>query len=140
MALSNSGGSTSVSVELYSDIGNNVGTLLSTGSTNATGPFPGLVPLATATMSPTALTSGTAYWVLLRSPGNNRWNQTGVFGRVATSLNDGATFIYTNQGEHGAFRVNAVDTAAVIPEPGSLALLTAGALGLAVCRLRRRGC
>ena len=138
LALNNTSGSTAVIAELHADASTFVGALLSTGTVNAT---PALSTV-TVTMTPTAIASGTPYWVVLRSIGANLWHQSGVVGRGAVSVDDGASFIsYFNTSTQGAFRVNTADRAdtAAIPEPGSLALLSAGALGLAVARLRRRG-
>ena len=137
LALSTSGGSTAVTVEFYADNANTIGTLLASGSTTTNGALGTAHPPSVAIMSAAAIVSGTDYWVVAKSTGNNAWNLTSpaTFGRVAFSHNGGASYSYANNAIQSAFSVEAAPANAV-PEPSSLALLSFG--GLAFVRKLRR--
>jgi hypothetical protein len=89
------------------------------------------------------VTANTNYWVFGQANFDNAclWasRNTGVAGDGAQRNTPGGT--WSSQGSQttaSAFRINGTPTAASAPEPGSLALLSLGALGLLGRVIRRR--
>jgi hypothetical protein len=138
LALCIVSGPNAVDVQFRADAGGLPGTVLEAFHFSNLGPFGKLNPpvVGTSALHPLLL-EGEQYWVTASASGltDVGWNlnSTGDQGPHAFSRNGGRFMVA--EAIRGALRIDASPTAA--PEPGTLTLLSLGAVGLLGCRWRQ---
>lgn len=128
-----------LTIEILTDSGNGLWPGSTVLESWVTGPIPSQPTLVTVTDSiDLSLTSGTIYWAAVISPENGLdfYLQYLSDGPVAASASYFASGGWSGSSLNLAFEVTGSPTATPTPEPGSVALLGTGVLG--VLFLRRR--
>lgn len=128
-------GDTELSVRLYVDSADEIGSPLNTWTFNDSTSTSHISTLANPVSAPT-LSTGQHYWFEVFTTGNGRhewsWSNGGEVTRSGVSTDGGQTYTYDVGQDRTAFEV------LVVPEPTSILVLAGGALSLALRRRRRQ--
>jgi hypothetical protein len=124
-----------VTLRLYADSGNTLGTLLESSNITSTGIWNGTQTVVTALFSGTnLLTTGQDYWLVGIAGTNWTWNYNDTGATGLETYNGGFP---TNSFTLPAFRVNGTlssGTGGTVPEPASLVIVGLGLLGAFLAR------
>ena len=128
---------------IFSDNGSNKPGSLLSAFNNVTVPPGGVVPETITTVSPYQLAPATKYWFVIHDFSVFQWrNDTATNGTTPTAASGYAFDGFVTSSNSGstwtASTTNYTVQIVTVPEPSTLALAAAGAIGLAVVLGRRR--